>query len=523
MIEMPDIASSARGLARLDRPSALEALARHLDAQGGLTYVVALDGSRLWVSSAWERRFGGTNSQFAQDPRTLVRYVHPEDLPRLGAFVAELSSEVAAVRERALAAAEGGSGATSVVELRLRTISGAYEWFEVRSSAVLTHDASSYVVGTVADVSAIHEANDQLVARTVAEIEANRATAAFVSKMSHELRTPLHAILGYAQLLEMGAGDPADYLARLRRAGDHLVQLLDDLLDYSRLNASRLTVSDEAAALGDLVDGALEIVASLATTHQVSLTLADDAAHVVRGDPTRIRQVLVNLLANAIKYNRPGGSVVVRTAVHDAWYIRIEVEDDGPGIAPELLDRLFRPFERIGAESSNVPGAGLGLALSRGLVRSMTGDIDVRSVPGQGSCFTVRLLRADAAVPSEPRHVVCIDDDPDSRRILETLTGQLPDAVVHLAGSAADGLLVLSQVRPSLVVLDRHLPGQDPARYLEAVGRVAPGCPVVAISSDPEVLGHDAVQSPVVAAFTKPLDLEMFADALARAWAMRPA
>ena len=499
----------------LDRASALEALARYLDSQGGLTFLMGLDSPRCWLSSAWSRRFGGTAEQFAREARGLVRYIHPEDHHRGEEFVRLIDARVGQPNPMALPPVR--------LEVRLRTADGQFSWFEVQCNVIESTDGSKYIVGSVQDASALHEANDDLAARTVAEVETNRATAAFVSKMSHELRTPLHAILGYAQLLEMGAGDPADYLGRIRRAGDHLVQLLDDLLDFSRMTAARLTVADEELVVGPTIDAAIDMVSSLAAAHEVHIEPPAPATHVVRADATRLRQVLVNLLANAVKYNRPGGSVRVHTEVLDEHQVLIEVSDTGPGIEPELLPRLFVPFDRLGAESSNVSGAGLGLLLTRGLVQAMGGAIEVSSTPGQGSTFRVLLRRAGVDAPTETRHVVCIDDDPDSRRILEQLLSGLPASQVHAVGSAARGMQVLAEVQPSLIVLDRHLPGQDPAVYLQAVARLAPGCPVVMVSSDLEVLAPGFVQPPLIAAFSKPLDLEMFVDVVARTWSMRPA
>jgi two-component sensor histidine kinase len=339
--------------------------------------------------------------------------------------------------------------------------------------------------------------------------------------MSHELRTPLHAILGYAQLLEMGAGDPADYLSRLRRAGDHLVHLLDDLLDFSRLNADRLTVSDESVDLGLAIDSAIEMLAAPAVARGIVIERSVESPMLVRADATRLRQVIANLLSNAIKYNTDAGSVTVAAALDDD-HVLVEITDTGPGIPAEMLPRLFVPFDRLGAESTGVSGVGLGLPLTDGLVRAMGGTIDVTSVLGSGSTFQVRLRRPgpDDEQP-ESRDVVCIDDDPESRRILDAVLQRMPGARVALASTGASGLAMVERMQPSLVVLDRNLPDYEPDSLLGAIAVAAPGCPVVMVSSDPVVLGPGFVRPPIVAAFTKPLDLDVFVESVDRIWAMR--
>ena len=491
-----------------------EAMAQYLDGLEAVSFLVALDRSRWWISASCERTYGGSRHELAADPHTALALVHPDDVPLALEFRATLQ-ELAGTRN-------GPSHARVPCTFRLRSLDGSYRWNEVSCNVVGTTDGSRFLVGTAVDVTALRDARSDLATLALAEDDANRTTAEFVSKMSHEMRTPLHAILGYAQLLEMGAGEPAEYLSRLRRAGDHVVQLLDDLLDFSRMNASRLTVNDDIVDVHAEVDGAIEMVSALARAHEVTIAYRDDTHARVRADATRLRQVLVNLLSNAIKYNRGGGSVTITTSTVDDD-VHVDVEDTGSGIAPDLLGRVFVPFDRMGAESTGVAGAGLGLPLTDGLVRAMGGTVEVTSALGAGTRFRVVLRRARAESPTEVRDVVCIDDDPESRRILEAVLSRMPGANVLLAGTGVSGLALLERVRPSLVVLDRHLPDRDADTMMQEVARVAPGCPVVLVSSDPEMLAARFVRPPVVAAFAKPLDLEVFVAAVARTWSMRPA
>ena len=230
-------------------------------------------------------------------------------------------------------------------------------------------------------------------ARDEAE-RANRAKSEFLSRMSHELRTPLNAILGFGQLLELDLAEPRPrgQVQQILEAGRHLLALINDVLDLSRIEAGQFAVRPEPVRLQPLVADALALMQPQAQARGITLQgpgLGDDQA---LADRTRLRQVLLNLLSNAVKYNRSGGRVAVHLEPAAAHW-RLVVEDTGPGLSPEQQARLFVPFERLGAALSPVEGTGIGLALSRRLVEMMNGRIGVDSVPGQGSRFWVELPR----------------------------------------------------------------------------------------------------------------------------------
>jgi len=236
---------------------------------------------------------------------------------------------------------------------------------------------------------------------------ANRAKSEFLSHMSHELRTPLNAILGFSHLLqaERPAGQVVDtrrHAAHIHRAGRHLLALIDDLLDISRIEIGVLQLRLRAMdAVQETADAMLELRTD-ADAHEVHLSFdAAPGMPPVRADPTRLRQVVQNLVSNAIKYNRPGGQVVVGLKVH-AGKVRIEVSDNGLGMTPEQQARLFQPFDRLGREASEVRGVGLGLAITRHLVDLMGGQLSVHSQPGTGSTFTVDLPMADDVAAGDP-------------------------------------------------------------------------------------------------------------------------
>lgn len=228
---------------------------------------------------------------------------------------------------------------------------------------------------------------------------ASRAKTDFLSSMSHELRTPMNAILGFSEILSMEAlsRENAESVQLIREAGEHLLKLIDDLLDLSRIEAGRLAVKSEPVALAEVYAQVRQLVAPLLPGNAISLHADDMGALWVLADPIRLKQALLNLVSNAIKYNRPGGAVHVTAVPDDGNRIRIEVRDTGQGISTEMQAKLFRPFERLGAEATGVQGTGLGLAFSKKLIELMNGRLGLYSVPGEGSIFWIALPRAERA------------------------------------------------------------------------------------------------------------------------------
>lgn len=253
---------------------------------------------------------------------------------------------------------------------------------------------------TIEEVSRNHDAllraNREL-QEARAEVErANQAT--FLSRMSHELRTPLNAVIGFAQLLEMGGLEPRqqDSVHRIVEAGQHLLKLINDVLDIGRIDAGELPVSLEPVRIGDILEEAVHHMQPLAAERSVELNGHGSCELRVMADRQRLKQVILNLLSNAIQYNRRGGTVTLGCGDGGERRRRIEVTDTGTGIAPENLHRLFMPFERLGAErDTTVGGTGLGLVLSRRLIAAMGGTLGVESTVGTGSTFWVELPAAE--------------------------------------------------------------------------------------------------------------------------------
>jgi PAS domain S-box-containing protein len=316
---------------------------------------------------------------------------------------------------------------------------------------------------------------------------ASRAKSDLLSRMSHELRTPLNAILGFTQLLELDTTTPtlSESISHISRAGKHLLSLINEVLDITRIESGRLTFSPEPTFLPDFLRDVLDLIRPLAIRHGIDLridsSVAASAGHVL-ADPDRLRQVFFNLLSNAVKYNRPGGSVVV-SCREEGPRIRINVIDTGKGIAPEKMQNLFLPFERLGAESTDIEGSGIGLALSRGIVTALDGELGVESVPSQGSTFWVTLPRiqptpkpapaviAPAPKPPPPstealpsaavaavKTLLYIEDQDLNLRLVERIIQTRPQYRLLTAVQGTLGLELAREHRPDLVLLDLNLP-----------------------------------------------------------------
>ncbi len=251
------------------------------------------------------------------------------------------------------------------------------------------------IVASGADVTHWRTRADSLRLATEAAEEANLAKSRFLSRVSHELRTPLNAVLGFTELATMSEidDDAAESLDRVLAAGRHLLTLIDDVLDVSRVEAGELSLHTETVDMADIVTEAHQMVQSLADQKGIRIEQIDiDGLPDVRVDPGRACQVLVNLLSNAVKFNRPDGSVVVRGRVRDDA-VTVSVTDTGSGIAPDELGRLFVPFDRLGRERSEIEGTGIGLALSKSMAETMGGALRVRSEVGVGSTFVFEVPR----------------------------------------------------------------------------------------------------------------------------------
>ncbi len=356
---------------------------------------------------------------------------------------------------------------------------------------------------------------------------ASRAKSEFLSSMSHELRTPLNAILGFAQLLQLEDldRDHSESVEQIVRAGQHLLQLIDELLDVARIEQGSVLLSIEPVRLDDVVSGALEFVLPMAVSAGIGVFV--DTSQFERhalADNQRLKQVLMNLVSNAVKYNRPDGTVSVSCEPTSTGRLRVAVADTGPGISPERMQRLFLPFERLGAERSAVEGTGIGLSICKRLVELMGGEIGAESEVGRGSTFWVELDAVEGvethdeppasalAAPPAGRAltVLYVEDNLSNLRLVELILKRRPAVRLIVAMQGRLALELAREHDPDLILLDVHLPdidGDEVLRRLQADPRTR-AIPVVVVSAEATPAKIERFLAAGAQAYlTKPLDL----------------
>jgi PAS domain S-box-containing protein len=351
------------------------------------------------------------------------------------------------------------------------------------------------------------EAAREAAERAMSQAEhANAAKSQFLSRISHELRTPMNAILGFAQLLEMQHLEEKqrEAVTQILNAGKHLLNLINDVLDISRIEAGEIALSIEPVDAGEVVSEAINLVAPIAEKFGIVLiNECSPGGLYVRSDRQRLRQVLMNLLSNASKYNVAGGKAWARCREHEKE-VCIEIVDTGKGIPPAQLDQLFAPFERLGAEAHMIEGTGLGLSLSRRLIEAMGGTLTYASNEnGVGSTFTIQLPRASAsemsrsasrefnnakvsAADATGKTVLYIEDNVANFKLVEQLLESRPNTRMIAAIQGRMGLDLAREHKPDVILLDIHLPDIDGAKVLtelklqEELKKI----PVIIVSAD---------------------------------------
>ena len=432
-----------------------------------------LTTNRIWWSDGLQRTFGYDSSPVEQGIESWTDRVHPDDYPGVDVDVQRLI--------------KGGGEAWSG-EYRFRHADGSYRYVLDRAYVVRNAAGQAVrMVGSMLDLTLRKETED-ILHQAMAQVEAATQTkTAFLATMSHEIRTPMNGVIGITGLLldmEL-TQEQREYTETIRRSGEHLLELLNDILDFSKLEAGKMDLEIINFDLRILLEDVGMLLAEQAQAKGVELGLLvqADVPVSLRGDPGRLRQILTNLVGNAVKFTKHG-EVVIRVGLNgaadderaDLVSLRFEVSDTGIGMTPAQCAKLFQPFcQGDSSTTRKYGGTGLGLAICKQLVELMQGAIDVESTPGQGSCFrfTARMVRQlDAAAPPpiswavlQQRRILIVDDHATNRTILEQQTlaqGMVPDM-------AADGIKALTQLRTAaesgapfaVAILDAQLPGMD--------------------------------------------------------------
>jgi PAS domain S-box-containing protein len=419
---------------------------------------------------------------------------------------------------------------------RYITKSGRMLWVQSTVTLLRNEDGQPWrIVGAVEDITEHLRLADAERAREAAEAS-NRAKSDFLSRMSHELRTPLNAMLGFAQLLELDQKHPLaasqrPWVSQIQHAGWHLLEMINDVLDLSRIESGNLRLSMEALDLHALLGSTITMVEADAKRRRIEIShVLGEGANVLRGDATRVKQILTNLLTNAVKYNNDGGRIhVASRLVEEA--IEVTVTDTGLGMTTEQMAELFQPFNRLGRERSQQEGTGIGLVISQRLAELMGGSLRARSVPGEGSSFILSLpavvgphnLRTDYGSLNTPvaeyhrRIVHYVEDNETNVEVMRGILAQRPQVALDVSVTGLDGLAAIRARRPDVILLDMHLPdisGMELLRHLKSDPATV-HIPVVVVSAD-------ALASQIQAArdagaehyLTKPVSVAEFLEVL---------
>lgn len=503
----------------------------------------------MYYSTRWKHMLGYEDHEIADTPEEYFLRVHPKDRD--------------AVAQSTMFFVTEGTGVQQV-ELRLRHREGHYLNILSRGKVVSRsrEGKALRVVGTHSDITLIKEAEKAKRQRALAEA-ASAAKSEFLSRMSHEIRTPLNAITGFAQLMRLQLGQASgdsplrSYIDQILHAGQHLSGLVDDVLDLQQVEAGVLNLRPVPIALEEELVQCLSMLLPMAEQREISMSSFIEPGATALADRQRLRQVLMNVGSNAIKYNRHGGTVTVRVAPHDDDHLMLSLEDSGAGMTPDQLARLFQPFERLGRETSNVEGTGLGLIITRSLVESMGGHMDIVSQPGVGTRVNLVLPRAPIdsvtpePMPRDPAHkaaaataaadplaispvlndlmssaadqpalrVLYVEDNRINALLFAEALRPFPEIDLEVAEDGDAALATAKENPPHVLVLDAHLPGMSGFDVLVAMRQLPALADVPAYMCSADAMPDDiarAKQAGFAGYWTKPIDIVAVTTELCR-------
>ncbi|MFT3955544.1 MAG: PAS domain S-box protein [Piscinibacter sp.] len=496
-----------------------------LEGSGDGVWDLDEDTQQVFFSPRWKEMLGYAEHQIGSSLAEWSQRIHPDDR-------AAVMNAIADYRE--------GRSTSYQTEHRLRHRDDRWIWVLDRGRIVerRADGTPRRVVGIHTDITRLKQAEQVLLDKQAAEL-ASRAKSEFLSRMSHEMRTPLNAVIGFTQLLLMQPdGGPAkvtEYADHVLRASEHLLGLVNEVLDLQRVEEGRTTLSTEAIELAPLLEGTLELLRPAALAQGISLTNQVPPGRWVWGDPRCLRQVLMNMVSNAVKYNRAGGWVVVSLLDAPPGRCVIGVEDTGSGLTEEQLARLFQPFERLGHETSGIEGSGLGLVITRSLIEQMGGTITLSSVPGAGTLARVDLPLAEPPTspapldalapelatarpaPAEPLRLLYVEDNRINALLFEEAMRVLGGVELQVAEDGAEALRLVGHWTPQVLVLDANLPDMNGHELLGRLRQLPGLAEVPAFMCSADAMPEDLARARAAGFrdyWTKPIELPKVSAAL---------
>jgi CheY-like chemotaxis protein len=387
---------------------------------------------------------------------------------------------------------------------------------------------------------ALQDTNIELENAKLNAEKANKAKSDFLSGMSHELRSPLNAILGFAQLIESATPLPTESqkesIEQILQAGWHLLKLINEILDLAVIESGKVFLSLEPVPLDDVLAECQAMMEAQALQHGIRLTFPQsDQPRFVWADQTRLKQVIINILSNAIKYNKKQGSVIITCTDLDNGRVRIGFRDTGDGLEPEKLSQLFQPFNRLGQEASGIAGTGIGLVVTKQLTELMEGTLGVESTPGIGSVFWVELQSTAApdlivktaelatSFPPQPKvgkthhTLLYIEDNTANMKLIEQLIALRSDIALFTAVNGTLGIELARSIQPDVILMDINLPGISGVEALQILQAdpFTSHIPVVALSANAMLRDIElGMQAGFFRYLTKPIKVKEFMDTL---------